>query len=157
MEERAKVWAAGGERLWEPGSVTKKIAKGNGFEIQVTLDDGGKKTYLVSGSDEEDIKDLKLRNVTGQATIVEGANVADLTSLTYLHEPAILYSLKERYGKNTIYTYTGPILLAVNPFQRVDLYTDKLLAAYKVFSHDSSWLSGRPSKGMIRGYCCTKP
>lgn len=133
MEERAKIWAFEGDGLWQPGSVTKKTAKkGGGFEIEVALDIGGKKTYSVSDSAEEDSPHLKLRNVAGQATVVEGAKVADLTSLTYLHEPAILYSLKERYGKNTIYTYTGPILLAVNPFQRVDLYTDRLLMAYKV-------------------------
>lgn len=132
MEERAKVWAAEGDRLWEPGSVTRKTPKGDSFEIEVTLDIGGKKLYTVSARDENDSKYLKLRNVQGQATVIEGANVADLTSLTHLHEPAILFSLKERYAKNTIYTYTGPILLAVNPFQKVDLYTDKLLAAYKV-------------------------
>lgn len=132
MEEGAKVWAAGGDRLWEPGTVKKKIAVGDSFDIEVSLDGGGKQTYTVSGRDEDDSKNIKLRNVQGQSSVIEGANVADLTSLTYLHEPAILFSLKERYGQNTIYTYTGPILLAVNPFKAVDLYTDKLLKAYKV-------------------------
>lgn len=132
MEEGAKVWASGGERLWESGTVKKKTPIGDSFDIEVALDVGGKQVYTVSGRDEDDSKNLKLRNVAGQSSVIEGHGVADLTSLTYLHEPAILFSLKERYGKNTIYTYTGPILLAVNPFKAVDLYTDKLLKAYKV-------------------------
>lgn len=129
------MWASGGERLWEPGTVKKKTAIGDSFDIEVSLDAGGKQVYTVSGRDEDDSKHLKLRNVAGQSSVIEGSNVADLTSLTYLHEPAILFSLKERYAKNTIYTYTGPILLAVNPFKAVDLYTDKLLKAYKVGEH----------------------
>lgn len=132
MEEGAKVWAAGGDRLWEPGTVKKKTPIGDSFDIEVSLDAGGRQVYTVSGRDEDDSKNLKLRNVQGQASVLEGAKVDDLTSLTYLHEPAILYSLKERYAHNKIYTYTGPILLAVNPFKAVDLYTDKLLKAYKV-------------------------
>ena len=126
------MWASGGERLWEPGTVKRKTAVGDSFDIEVSLDVGGKQVYTVSGRDEDDNQHLKLRNVAGQSSVIEGHNVADLTSLTYLHEPAILYSLKERYAKNTIYTYTGPILLAVNPFKTVNLYTDKLLEAYKV-------------------------
>lgn len=56
-----------------------------------------------------------------QASIEEGPEVDDLIVLTHLHEPAILYSLEERYNKDVIYTYTGPILLAINPFWRVPL------------------------------------
>lgn len=118
--------------MWESGRVKKKTAIGDSFDIEVLLDTGGRQVYTVSGREEDDSKNLKLRNVAGQASVVEGSNVADLTSLTYLHEPAILFSLKERYQKNIIYTYTGPILLAVNPFKTIDLYTDKLLKAYKV-------------------------
>jgi Myosin head (motor domain) len=87
--------------------------------------------YEISGNDSDEIEDLKLRNVPGQATVCEGAKVEDLTRLTHLHEPAILSSLHSRYQANTIYTYTGPILLAVNPFQRVPLYSDVVLESYK--------------------------
>lgn len=132
MEAGAKVWAFGGDRLWEAGTVKKKTSVGDSFDIEVTLEGGGKQVYTISGREEDDNKHLKLRNVQGQSSVIEGSKVNDLTSLTYLHEPAILFSLKERYGQNTIYTYTGPILLAVNPFKAVDLYSDKLLKAYKV-------------------------
>lgn len=56
-----------------------------------------------------------------QASIEEGPEVDDLIVLTHLHEPAILYTLHQRYIEDVIYTYTGPILLAINPFWRVPL------------------------------------
>jgi len=34
-------------------------------------------------------------------------------------------------NRNIIYTYTGPILIAVNPFKSLPLYTDELLDAYR--------------------------
>lgn len=58
------------------------------------------------------------------------ADVADLTWLTHLHEPSILQSLYERFKRDHIYTNTGPILLAVNPFKQIKLYTPELLEMY---------------------------
>ncbi|CAM9925150.1 unnamed protein product, partial [Heterosigma akashiwo] len=78
-----------------------------------------------------DLPDLKLRNVTGQASLPEGTDVEDLIELTHLHEPAILYTLSERYDAEQIYTYTGPILLAVNPFRAVSLYSSERLQRYQ--------------------------
>ena len=43
--------------------------------------------------------------------------VDDLIGLTHLHEPAILHALRLRYDADIIYTSTGPILLAINPFK----------------------------------------
>eukprot|EP00163_Fabomonas_tropica_P034273 TRINITY_DN9408_c0_g1_i1.p1 TRINITY_DN9408_c0_g1~~TRINITY_DN9408_c0_g1_i1.p1 ORF type:complete len:132 (-),score=28.69 TRINITY_DN9408_c0_g1_i1:2-397(-) len=41
----------------------------------------------------------------------------ELTRLPFLHEPAVLHNLRARYEKDIIYTYTGPVLVAVNPFK----------------------------------------
>jgi len=46
---------------------------------------------------------------------IEG--VADMTTLNYLHEPAILYNLRQRFLAALPYTYTGDICIAVNPYQ----------------------------------------
>jgi myosin-5 len=40
-----------------------------------------------------------------------------------LHEPAILHAISERFFHGKIYTWTGPVIIAVNPFQRLPLYT----------------------------------
>jgi small GTP-binding protein len=52
----------------------------------------------------------------------------DLTQLTHLHEPAVLSSLQNRFEIDKIYTFTGPILIALNPFKRIrGLYDDDIL------------------------------
>ena len=50
--------------------------------------------------------------------------------LPYLHEPAILHTLQQRYSESSIYTWTGPILLAVNPFKTLPIYTPSAVEAY---------------------------
>jgi myosin V len=55
----------------------------------------------------------------------------DLTSLTHLHEPAVVECLQQRYRDEAIYTYTGKILLAMNPFRLLPgLYGDQLMENY---------------------------
>ena len=53
----------------------------------------------------------------------------DLITLPHLHEPALLHAVSERFFHGKIYTWTGPVLIAVNPFQRLPLYTDVSYAA----------------------------
>jgi myosin-5 len=55
----------------------------------------------------------------------------DLTSLTHLHEPSVVYCLQQHYQHDGIYTYTGQILLALNPFRVLDgLYGDHIMEQY---------------------------
>jgi len=58
--------------------------------------------------------------------------VHDLIGLTHLHEPAILHALRLRYDSDIIYTATGPILIAVNPFKGMEyLYSDEIMERYR--------------------------
>ncbi|KAF5462805.1 hypothetical protein F2P56_018782 [Juglans regia] len=58
--------------------------------------------------------------------------VDDMTKLSYLHEPGVLQNLKARYELNEIYTYTGGILIAINPFQRLPhIYDAHMMQQYK--------------------------
>jgi len=55
----------------------------------------------------------------------------DLTALSYLHEPAVLHNLKVRYVKDEIYTFTGAILIALNPWKPVPaLYAEDVMRQY---------------------------
>ncbi|MBA0574360.1 hypothetical protein Golob_001571 [Gossypium lobatum] len=55
-----------------------------------------------------------------------------MTKLSYLHEPGVLHNLAMRYELNEIYTYTGNILIAINPFQRLPhLYDTHMMEQYK--------------------------
>ncbi|KAL1219567.1 Myosin-15 [Cardamine amara subsp. amara] len=62
----------------------------------------------------------------------EHNGVDDMTKLAYLHEAGVLYNLQRRYALNDIYTYTGSILIAVNPFKKLPhLYNGHMMEQYK--------------------------
>ena len=93
----------------------------------------GKNAFVISRQDNAELtavmdEDLCLCNVFEDGTL---SDVTDLTYLTHLHEPAVLEALCLRFADVKIYTNTGPILLAVNPFKQVPgLYTKQLLEMY---------------------------
>jgi len=58
-----------------------------------------------------------------------GAN--NLTSLSYLHEAAVLYNLKCRFiNEKSIYTYCGIVLVAINPYKELPIYSSEIVWAY---------------------------
>ncbi|KAG5460461.1 MAG: P-loop containing nucleoside triphosphate hydrolase protein, partial [Olpidium bornovanus] len=56
--------------------------------------------------------------------------IDDLTNLSYLHEPAVLHNIRTRYAQHNIYTYSGIVLIALNPFERVAVYSHDVVQAY---------------------------
>ena len=42
----------------------------------------------------------------------------------------VLHTIRNRYAQHSIYTYSGIVLIAVNPFQRVTLYGPEVIQAY---------------------------
>lgn len=55
----------------------------------------------------------------------------DLITLTHLHEAEVVHCLRKRYCYDKIYTSTGPILLALNPFKNCKkLYSRKIMETY---------------------------
>ncbi|XP_020398060.1 myosin-17 isoform X2 [Zea mays] len=67
-----------------------------------------------------------ISNIHPKDTEAPPDGVDDMTRLSYLHEPGVLDNLAVRYAKNIIYTYTGNILIAINPFQRLPSLVDAL-------------------------------
>ncbi|KAK2390671.1 myosin-6 [Trifolium repens] len=75
---------------------------------------------------------VKASSVYYKDTEARPCGVDDMTRLAYLHEPGVLDNLRSRYDINEIYTYTGNILIAVNPFIRLPhLYDSHMMAQYK--------------------------
>lgn len=42
----------------------------------------------------------------------------------------VLHTIRNRYAQHSIYTYSGIVLIAMNPFQRVTLYGPEIIQAY---------------------------
>ena len=58
--------------------------------------------------------------------------VADAASLAFLNEPSLLDNIARRYAHDRIYTYVGPVLLAVNPYKTLaELYSREAMDAYR--------------------------
>ena len=55
----------------------------------------------------------------------------DNTQLMYLHEPHLVHNLRVRYGEDNIYTYTAYILLAINPYKTLDIYSEDIMESYR--------------------------
>ncbi|CAN4120664.1 unnamed protein product [Withania somnifera] len=109
------VWVEDPEEAWLDGVVVEI----NDEEITVDCTSG--KTVTAN-----------LSNVYAKDTDAPSCGVDDMTKLSYLHEPGVLQNLRSRYDMNDIYTYTGSILIAVNPFKRLpDLYAKSVMEQYK--------------------------
>ncbi|KAM8722958.1 myosin-4-like isoform 2-T2 [Acanthopagrus schlegelii] len=57
--------------------------------------------------------------------------IEDMALLTHLHEPAVLFNLKERYAAWMIYTYSGLFCATVNPYKWLPVYDPQVVAAYR--------------------------
>ncbi|XP_069684996.1 unconventional myosin-XV isoform X5 [Periplaneta americana] len=57
--------------------------------------------------------------------------VEDMIQLSDLNEASLLWNLKIRYDKELIYTYTGSILVAVNPYKMFDIYGLDMVKKYE--------------------------
>ena len=58
------------------------------------------------------------------------AGCKDNTELMYLREPHMLHNLRQRYGRDAVYTYTAHILIACNPFKKLPIYDEKRMGEY---------------------------
>ncbi|XP_062173899.1 myosin-12 isoform X2 [Alnus glutinosa] len=109
------VWAEDPEDAWIDGEVT---------EIN------GRSATIITTNGKTIIADISC--IYPKDTEAPPAGVDDMTKLAYLHEPGVLHNLACRFALNEIYTYTGNILIAVNPFRRLPhLYDIHMMQQYK--------------------------
>ncbi|KAF5188692.1 Myosin-11 [Thalictrum thalictroides] len=98
----SRVWVEDPTTAWIDGDVVS--VSGEVAEIQI--------------SDEKTLV-AKLSKIYPKNMEAPFGGVDDMTKLSYLHEPGVLQNLSTRYELDEIYTYTGDILIAMNPFQRL--------------------------------------
>ena len=95
----------------EDAFVEAKIASVDGAKVSVSMADGA--------SREVDAAEVRETN--------PGPAVPDLTTMVVLNEATMLQNVRERFGRDRIYTRAGLMLVAVNPGRLfAELYTDSV-------------------------------
>ncbi|XP_042200174.1 unconventional myosin-Ib isoform X2 [Callorhinchus milii] len=61
----------------------------------------------------------------------ETTGVGDMVLLDPLTEDSLLSNLKKRFNKNEIYTYIGNVVVSINPYQSLPIYTPEMIAEYR--------------------------
>ncbi|XP_028966308.1 unconventional myosin-Va [Galendromus occidentalis] len=114
-----RVWTADRELIWRSAQLTSDWDENR---LELEFEDGT--TQLLPIKDVEDLPFIR------NPDILVGSN--DLTALSYLHEPAVLHNLQVRFcDKNIIYTYCGIVLVAINPYESLDIYNETAVWAYR--------------------------
>ncbi|XP_030005136.1 unconventional myosin-Vb isoform X2 [Sphaeramia orbicularis] len=116
-----RVWIPDPDEVWKAAEITKDYKEGDPI-LHLKLEDETPLEYPISPKNNP----LPfLRN----PDILVGEN--DLTALSYLHEPAVLHNLKVRFlESNHIYTYCGIVLVAINPYEQLQIYGEEVINAY---------------------------
>ncbi|XP_013411638.1 unconventional myosin-Va-like [Lingula anatina] len=136
----ARVWIPHPETVWV-GAVLLEDFKGQ-KTLKIEYEEEGEYTVQSKYATFRQLALKKKAEQTSEISVTEktlpplrnpeiliGEN--DLTSLSYLHEPAVLYNLQVRFcDRNDIYTYCGIVLVAINPYEELDIYGNDIIQAY---------------------------
>uniref|UniRef100_A0AAR2JTP9 Unconventional myosin-Vb n=1 Tax=Pygocentrus nattereri TaxID=42514 RepID=A0AAR2JTP9_PYGNA len=121
VKSYTRVWIPDPEEVWKPAEIIRDYKEGESV-LHLKLEDESTLEYPIGPKDNP----LPfLRN----PDILVGEN--DLTALSYLHEPAVLHNLRVRFlESNHIYTYCGIVLVAINPYEQLQIYGEEVINAY---------------------------
>jgi len=113
----SRIWLKVSNLTWKPGIVEAVLES----EVLVLTEDG------------ETLKVPRGSELMSQRTPPGMVLVDDIGQLPDLDEPNMLHSLCCRYQlpQPKIYTRTGPILVGMNPWQDLKLYSPEMLSAYR--------------------------
>ncbi|XP_037626666.1 unconventional myosin-Vb [Sebastes umbrosus] len=116
----ASVWIPDPDAVWVSALLLQDYSPGEKY-LLLQLSNGKEARYAVAPP--SDFPPL------GNPAILEGEN--DLTALSFLHEPAVLHNLRVRFlDYNSIYTYCGIVLVAINPYDQLPIYGEEVIDAY---------------------------
>ncbi|XP_069700201.1 myosin heavy chain, muscle isoform X7 [Periplaneta americana] len=94
-------------------------------EIKATK--GDLVTVSLPGGEEKTLK----KELICQVNPPKFEKVEDMADLTYLNEASVLHNLRQRYYCKLIYTYSGLFCVAINPYKRYPVYTNRCAKLYR--------------------------
>ena len=87
---------------------------------------------LISINDEDESREISksLSLIEVDPACLKG--VDDLLQLGDFNQQTLLHNTRERFSEDKIYSFIGmPILIAVNPYKKLNIYTEKIIKLYK--------------------------
>jgi len=113
------VWIQDKDEMYLPAKVLKPFARG---EAAVVLTEDGEQRKL----------DTKASSFCEECNAeAMNSNIQDLVNISDLNEMSILHNLRIRFKEDRIYTNISSILISVNPFKLLPLYTPAVLDSYR--------------------------
>ncbi|XP_058279798.1 unconventional myosin-Ia [Hirundo rustica] len=76
----------------------------------------------------------------GASSLLDAEAVADLVLLDPLTEESLVQTLQERFRRHDIYTYIGNVVISVNPYRSLPIYTPEKVEEY----HNCSFFAVKP-------------
>ncbi|KAL9081725.1 MAG: hypothetical protein Q9159_007102, partial [Coniocarpon cinnabarinum] len=73
----------------------------------------------------------QVKKAAFESTKKKEVGVSDLTLISKISNEAINENLEKRFKAGEIYTYIGHVLVSVNPFRDLGIYTDQVLHSYQ--------------------------
>ncbi|KAM6050334.1 myosin-1B isoform 2-T2 [Chlamydotis macqueenii] len=102
-------------------------AKESYVKSTIQSKEGGKVTVKTEAGETLTVKDDQIFSMNPP----KYDKIEDMAMMTHLHEPAVLYNLKERYAAWMIYTYSGLFCVTVNPYKWLPVYNPEVVLAYR--------------------------
>merc|ERR1712072_900852 len=107
---------------WVPDKAT-----GGYFEGLIDSTEGAKVTVKLLET--KDVKVFK-KDQVGQVNPPKFDCSDDMSGLTYLGDACVLWNSVVRYKNELIYTYSGLFCIAINPYKRFPIYTQRTMEIY---------------------------
>ncbi|KAI8847709.1 P-loop containing nucleoside triphosphate hydrolase protein [Chytridium lagenaria] len=123
-----KAWFIDDQEGWITGTLKEKILKDDSLKMVFTVETRGKDIEFEASISKLVASKFQELPPLKNPPILEG--IDDLANLSYLHEPAVLHNIRLRYQQEQIYTYSGIVLIAMNPFARLALYSQEIMREY---------------------------
>ncbi|CEI97396.1 hypothetical protein RMCBS344292_11530 [Rhizopus microsporus] len=123
-----KAWFPDNEEGWVSATCVSNTVEGDKITLKF-IDDSAEKEHVF----ESTLTAIKKSNGSNLPPLRNPPKMEytdDLTNLSYLNEPSVLNTIRTRYMQHLIYTYSGIVLIAVNPFDRVPLYESDIVQQY---------------------------
>ncbi|TPX56763.1 hypothetical protein PhCBS80983_g04287 [Powellomyces hirtus] len=123
-----EAWFPDDKEGWVMGRLTAKTITGDNVKLAFSVESTGQNITFESTIPKLNANKAGDLPPLQNPPALDGTD--DLAYLSYLHEPAVLHNIKLRYLQQNIYTYSGIVLIAMNPFAKVPLYGPDIMREY---------------------------